>query len=496
MTLDFLLLHIKLIAVNDQTLQQICVELSRVLTGQKFGKIFPLARFQMAVDFRLPDSQFLFFSFEPNAPRIYLVRRRLRDLEKQAVNPAPFVLFLRKRLAGAVLQKIEKIADERVLRFTFKARDELGQTTDYALIAQLTGRSANFFLLDENDFVLDSLRETFGDGQEIGGRYAPPTRPEKRQPTIEQVFSQEKFQTLSESLDHFHLEKEAERHFQARVKSAESKLQQEITKREKLLKKLQADLKNHGDAERWKRFGDLILANLATARRENDQVFVTDFYDENLPEIEIAADENISLTETAEKFFRRYTKARNAGAEISKRSEVLSKELENLGRQKTRLEAAVNERDETAISEFIGEKPENLPLRGKGKQAETAAGARRFLSTEGFEILVGKGAKDNDFLTFRVAKSLDLWLHAADYPGSHVVVKNPNRQEIPPKTLLQAAQIAAFYSQARTQAKVAVHFTQKKFVNKPRGANPGLVSLASFKTVLVEPKIEAITENG
>ena len=84
---------------------------------------------------------------------------------------------------------------------------------------------------------------------------------------------------------------------------------------------------------------------------------------------------------------------------------------------------------------------------------------------------------------------MDLWLHAADYPGSHVIVKNPARGEIPPKTLLEAAQIAAFFSQAASQGKVAVHYTQKKFVGKPKGAAAGLVSLSSFKTILVEPKI-------
>jgi predicted ribosome quality control (RQC) complex YloA/Tae2 family protein len=70
-----------------------------------------------------------------------------------------------------------------------------------------------------------------------------------------------------------------------------------------------------------------------------------------------------------------------------------------------------------------------------------------------------------------------------------VIVRNPDRREIPPTTLIEAAQIAAFYSQAKSQPKAAVHYTQKKFVNKPKGASPGLVSLASFKTILVEPKI-------
>jgi predicted ribosome quality control (RQC) complex YloA/Tae2 family protein len=130
----------------------------------------------------------------------------------------------------------------------------------------------------------------------------------------------------------------------------------------------------------------------------------------------------------------------------------------------------------------------------RGKPAETSSGTRSFVSSDGFEILVGKKAKDNDFLTFRTAKSLDLWMHAADYPGSHVVVRNPNRKEIPQKTVLESAQIAAFYSQAKSQAKVAVHYTQKKFVNKPKGAAAGLVSLASFKTILVEPKISIRAE--
>lgn len=476
--------------MNEKTLEKICAELASVLTGQKFGKIFALARFQMAIDFRLPGAQYLFISFEPSAPRVYLVKRRLRDLEKQSKNSTPFILFLRKRLANAVLQKIEKIKDERILRFVFSARNELGQTETYSLIVQLTGRSANLFLLDKNDFVLDASRENSGAGQEIANKYAPPFRSaplEKKE--NDEIFRSENFQTLSEALDAFYLEKEAERNFQAKANSARTKLNQELVKHERLVKKLNQDLKNHGDAAKWKRFGDLLLANLATARRAGDKVFVTDFFDENAPTIVIETEENLSLTEAAEKFFKRYTKARNAQAEISKRLEIANTEIANLQSQKDRLETAIAEEDENFLSELLGVKPENLAVKSREKQTENFKGARNYQSSEGFEILVGKGAKDNDFLTFRVAKSADLWMHAADYPGSHVVVKNPNRQEIPPKTLLEAAQIAAFFSQAREQPKVAVHYTPKKFVNKPKGASAGLVSLASFKTILVAPKI-------
>ncbi|MDQ3586567.1 MAG: NFACT RNA binding domain-containing protein, partial [Acidobacteriota bacterium] len=101
-----------------------------------------------------------------------------------------------------------------------------------------------------------------------------------------------------------------------------------------------------------------------------------------------------------------------------------------------------------------------------------------------------RGAKDNDQLTFRVARPHDTWLHAADYPGSHVIVRNHARtSDIPHRTIIEAAQLAAHFSQAKRDAKVAVNYTQRKFIQKPKGAAPGLVRLSSFRTLLVEPRI-------
>jgi predicted ribosome quality control (RQC) complex YloA/Tae2 family protein len=476
--------------VNDATLKQIFAELSDKLIGKKFGKIFQFSRLALAIDFRLPDSLFFFVSIEPSAPRIYFIKRRLRDLEKQSSNLNSFGQILRKRLSNSVLQEIEKIEDERILLFRFATQNELGQTEQYVFVTQLTGRSANLFLLDGRGIILDKLRETFGKGQETGGIYSPPGRENgKKRIGIDEIFSFGNFESLSESLDNFYLEKEAEQVFQNKAKAAESKIAQEIKKREKLIQKLNQDLTQHGDAEKWKRFGDLILANLADAVQIDGRVLVVDYFDENVPTIEIEIDETDELTEAAGKFFRRYTKARNAKAEVSKRLEILQSELVNLESQKKRLEKAVSEKDEGFLDDFIGFKQNKSPLKQREKKTEDFKGARRFVSSDGFDILVGKGAKDNDYLTFRIANSLDLWLHTADYPGSHVIIKNPYRAEIPPKTLLEAAQLAAFYSTAREQPKVAVHYTQKKFVNKPKGASVGLVSLASFKTILVEPKI-------
>lgn len=112
----------------------------------------------------------------------------------------------------------------------------------------------------------------------------------------------------------------------------------------------------------------------------------------------------------------------------------------------------------------------------------------RTVNVEGFEVLIGRGAEDNDHLTFAVAEPHDLWLHVAGgTPGSHVIVRNPDRGEIPREVVEIAAAAAAWYSKARARAKVEVHVCRAADVSKPRGAPAGLVELARYKSVRVAP---------
>lgn len=488
MNSDCLLYHQNANKMNEPTFQKILAELKSELTGQKFGKIFPLSRNRLAIDFRLPDSKYLLISIEPNSPRIYLIRRRFKDLEAESRSPNSFVQYLRTRLSNGNLDEIDKYPNERILRFTFSSRNDVGQIDIYHMIGQFTGRSANIFLLDDRQYILDSWRENSGDGQEVNSKFLPPARKNAALRSGDpEVFQTGKFGSLSEALDQFYLERETETNFQNKAKKARDEVGKALGQRKRLQKNLLKDLENHGNPETWKRFGDLLLANIATAKRTGGFVAVVDYFDGEAPIIEIEVEENDSISQAAEKFFKKYTKARNARRQLADRLEAVDCEIAELESQKAKIERAVQEKDENFLESFSGEVEK--PIRDRQKRTENFTGARRFTSSDGVEILVGRRAKDNDFLTFRIAKSLDYWFHAADYPGSHVVVRNPNKSEIPQTTLLEAAQIAAFFSQAKSEAKVAVHYTQKKFVNKPKGAIPGLVSLASFKTILVEPKI-------
>ena len=471
--------------MNLATIGSIIPELRAALMGRRPGKIFPLSRYSMAIDFRLPDSQYLFVSVEPSDPRIYLIRRRLRDLEKASINPPAFAMLMKKRFSGGDVESVEQASGERVVKIALTGTDDLGARFEASLVVQLTGRSANLFLADQNGRIVDSIRNTLGEGQQVGDIYKPPARIAAAVPG--KPITPHHNSSISETLDADHLEKLAEVEFRSVANSARSKVGREISRLEKLRAKLLGDRESHGDAERWKRSGDLLLANIANAKRSGSKVSVIDYFDESTPTVEIDVDENDELTQAAEKYFKRYTKARNARDEIATRLKVTEAERVSLRTQLDEIEKEIAEHDIDALRERVGPQRPRSDKRGKEKVSAVAGIARTFISSDGFEILVGKRANDNDRLTFKVARSLDTWMHAADYPGSHVVIRNRDRKEIPNATLLEAAQLAAFYSQGKAQPKAAVHYTLKKFVNKPKGSAPGLVSLASFKTILVKP---------
>ncbi|HZY30030.1 MAG TPA: NFACT RNA binding domain-containing protein, partial [Candidatus Methylomirabilis sp.] len=117
---------------------------------------------------------------------------------------------------------------------------------------------------------------------------------------------------------------------------------------------------------------------------------------------------------------------------------------------------------------------------------------RAFRSSDGLAILVGKSGAGNDRLTWRLARSHDLWLHAQGIPGSHVIVRLNKGNQAPPRTLREAAQIAAYYSRARGQAKVPVDYVLRKYLRKPKAAAPGVVLVSQEKTLVVRPDSDLV----
>jgi predicted ribosome quality control (RQC) complex YloA/Tae2 family protein len=390
---------------------------------------------------------------------MYLIRRRVRDLERQSLALGQFAQVLREKLTGTSISAVEKEPQDRIVRFVF------GPQT---LLAQLTGRTADLLLLAEGDQVEAALRTGIG---RIGQIYNPP--PIRQIPSPNNV--PPTTSSPSEAADAYYTSLEQTKAFEARVAAARSQLLKSIRQKEKLKEHLQQDLTNHGDPNEHKRIGDLLLANISTAARAGNKVTVTDYYADGMPSVELEVDENVSLQDEAARRFRLYGKAKRAREEIAERMVQLDREIAQLERQLPQIEEIIVEKDEIKVParKHTGAK---LP------------GVRRYRSSDGYEVLVGRAARDNDNLTFKIAQPNDLWLHAGDYPGSHVVIRNPTRKEIPHRTIIEAAQLAGRFSQASEDTKVVIHYTHRKFLSKPKGAASGLVRLSRFRSITVEPK--------
>jgi len=457
-------------------------ELRTALTGRFFGKIFQLTPLSFALDFGL-RGEYLFISSDPASPRLYLIKRRLKELEKQSHQLSSFGQTMRSKLSGSHLVNVSKDALDRIVRLTFRMEDEAEGVIFRRLVIQLTGRTANLFLLDELNRIGAVLREQ--SQAQVNETYAPPPRPVKEpRDTLPDASGG----SPSAQLDAYFAALDARKAFESRAKALRSKLSRSIRQQRNLRENLQQDLIRHGNPEEHKRTGDLLLANIATAVRDGNRVKVTDYYAEGTPTIEIEIDENQSLQGEAAHRFRQYSKAKRAGEEIAERLKQIDLETAQLEKRLQQLEQIIDSRDEAALAGF--EKPPPAPKTSpkKSSKTEKISGVRRYLSTDGYEILVGRASRDNDNLTFRVAQPNDLWMHAGDYPGSHVVVRNPTRKEIPHRTIIEAAQLAGRFSQASEDTKVVVHYTERKFLSKPKGGAPGLVRLSRFRSITVEPK--------
>jgi predicted ribosome quality control (RQC) complex YloA/Tae2 family protein len=296
-----------------------------------------------------------------------------------------------------------------------------------------------------------------------------------------------RFADVIEAADAYFSLIEERRRFFALKRKLRSHILSRLRQRRDLLNHLARDLDKFSNGELSQRYGELLLANLRQAVKTGGGFQVTDFYDEAQPLIEIPSAGIATPQEAAEHYFKLARKARRGFERVSDRLPQVENEIALLEKHLAELDACV---DAGALNSLAAEL--NLPAPEKrppqhAKKEEKIPGVRRYRSSDGYEIMVGRAGADNDHLTFRVAKSYDLWFHAADYPGSHVVLRNPQRKPVLPRAITEAAQLAAKFSQARTLPRAAVNYCERKYVTKMKGFAPGQVRLSSFKTVMVEP---------
>ena len=256
-------------------------------------------------------------------------------------------------------------------------------------------------------------------------------------------------------------------------------------------KALQTDLERAEKAEDYRIQGELLLANLHTITRGQKQVELQNYYSPELEKMLISLNPEQSPSDNAQSYFKKYTKAKRGRSRIQQLISDLDADQETLQLYTDKLESADTLKALQRLrAEFVENGYLKAPQRGKQKQEVGEGPFRRYTSTNGFQMYVGKNSQSNDLLLRQIAKPNDMWLHTKQIHGSHVIIRNPeNRPDIPMPTLLQAAQLAAYYSKAHHASNVPVDYTWARYVVKRKGNVAGYVHYTREKTLYVEPAV-------
>ncbi len=263
-------------------------------------------------------------------------------------------------------------------------------------------------------------------------------------------------------------------------------LRRERRRLEKRLAKLEQEAREAARADEYKKWGELLKANYHLLQRGMRSVTVADYFSPEMAEVTIPLEPGKTPQENVSRCFRKAKKLARAPEQLAERRRITEAELGSID-EKCRLQSTLFD-----VCELQRLLPPKRAAPARREKHKPASRIRRFVSSDGFTILAGKSAKDNDHLTVHIANGNDLWLHTRGRGGTHVVVRAERNKEFPRQTLIEAAQVCAHLSRAPDGEVEEVTYTFRKHVTKPKGAKPGLVLVASGKTIAVRQNEKAM----
>lgn len=296
------------------------------------------------------------------------------------------------------------------------------------------------------------------------------------------------YENLSLLLDAFYGEKAEKDRVKQLGNDLIRKVENEIKRNQTKLAKREKTLQDSENAEEYRRDGELLTTFMTQVPRGAESVELENYYEDNAP-ITIKLNPALTPNQNAQKFFQKYQKLKNAVKLIYDQIAEAKAEIAYLESILAQLEIA-GPMDIEIIKEELIVSGYLKPKRRKKNRKQAPSKPERFIASDGTEILVGKNNIQNDQLTLKQARKTDIWLHAKNIPGSHVIIKNAEPSE---ETLLEAAELAAYFSKFRQSAQVPVDYVAVKHVHKPNGAKPGFVIYENQKTLFVTPE-EAVVE--
>ena len=300
----------------------------------------------------------------------------------------------------------------------------------------------------------------------------------------------ESFSGLLDSFYALRDQKDAMRQKSQGLRKTVSNLCQRLTKKLAIQEK---ELTATYDRERLRQLGDIVTANLHRITKGQTHLQAEDFYDEEMKIIEIPLSPLLSPQQNAAKFYKDYTRMKNAQRELTRQMEIAQQELEYLRSVLDELNRAQTEQELEEIRQELQSGGYVKADTGKRKMKQSKLPPMRFESTDGFAIFVGRNNRQNEELTFKSARKDDIWLHASKVHGSHVIIACGGTTP-PDDTVTQAAQLAAYYSESGGGQNIPVDVTPVKQVKKIPNGKPGMVIYHTYRTVIANPYKDIVVD--
>jgi predicted ribosome quality control (RQC) complex YloA/Tae2 family protein len=290
-----------------------------------------------------------------------------------------------------------------------------------------------------------------------------------------------RFDGVNEAVAYAYAENETASRFDDERRAAERRLATRVKRLERQRRELERRRDEYGQYEDYRRMGEALKYNLASLRRGMPSVTLPDPYGGGDLEIELQAD--LSPAENMERLFKKYRRAKRGVEAVAERLAALDGELAEARAELAEL------REATSLEELEPWREDDGPAAKSAGKVQSGPG-RRFLSSDGLLVIVGRSAAENDEITFKVARPHDLWLHAEQARGSHVVIRRDDKNKpVPRRTVEEAAALAAFYSGDKHSGLVPVIVVERRHVRRAKGP-AGRVLPRGGEVVFVEPGVK------
>ncbi len=392
-----------------------------------------------------------------------------------------FAQLLRSRIQGGKIIEARQIGEERIVLLGVV---HAGVMTK--LWIRLWGGAANIIATDEDDTIIDAFYRRPKREEVSGATFNPVKTFDQYKQGSKRTYEVRDFPgegSLNRRVEAYYADLENTEELEKLRSQRKKQLERERTKAAKTVSGLERKRKNEPDPESLRRIGDLLAANIHRIPPGGKWVRVEDFFSDG-EEVDIELDPTVKPGENPGRYYERYKKA-------SRRLEHINNEIENLSR---RIDEIDEELKEIENADSFSELPESAKRVGKQQQPNDRAEERLGLrySSGGFAILVGRSAEENDSLLRHYVKGRDLWLHARDYPGGYVFIRSIPGKSVPLDVLLDAGNLAVFYSKARSSGKADLYYTEVKYLRRPKEGKKGLVLPTQEKNLSVELDNERI----